>query len=680
LMPSEVDPPGRDEADRFMKAVMVRNALEHLGQDAFAHIDPVSINVLERNGLIQSKGREAGAERLLKLLDPAAGPMRLAAPPGPLVYLSEDEDHRTVLDVADLLAADRPELRMVAIQHFQGLPPDCMSGRAWRVLSASAASLAPGDRAQWEPAAANLFETLHDDLPLAMSGMRQALAMDYDDGVERYMADCLRPTVESLSSLDFRIWEPTAERDQLNQAIREFADEAGSLAEALDSFYRHLGHLPLSGATGAGALLRHWLARSPGTQPWGELWGWADRHPSPVPRYHACVALLSAPEYVPDGLEAVLWSEVADLCDVAHEPEQQSRWSEAWLLREAVARHYANRLECLLPGQSGERLAVAAWWLTERFAESFAPSPGNLRRLRETTVSPEAESSSLMRQVAHPPIGRSTLMFLTRSTRVTWPTAVLCEAGRTGAKMLTAALSAREWPRIERCLTRLLIQAYPLAGSPPGTSAFAHDCPLRDVVDPWIGALVETPPASEKLRSLLDVAMAVTDPEQLDRTLTMVVAGQPGEQITASLAIRSLAYCVSDSGMRVWELLKDGTRWKALAESAEPNSVLLLSEALSEFQSQHGGEWTSHLPQMYAAAAEEAPSGERETTLFALVLFLSIQTGTVGAIERLMCGGKRAAFADYCARWKDRFVNALPALLPWPAGKVRSALPSLTPD
>ena len=414
---------------QMMRVMIIQNAFYDRREGEFPPIDLMSAAILERKGLL--KGAESGLHPadLVEILTNADHPKRLPGNPGPIVFIRVDGNQAAVFEPADLLADERQDIREAAAQHFAGLPEQSLSLRTRTAIQEARPAICSEEPPEWQLAAGGVYESLENDFFLHLAGFRQSYPLNYRPGVDKHLPRLLRPNLELLSSVELAVWAPSEEREKAVSLVQTWAMEAESLPDALNKFYHVLGHLPLTGLAGIEGLVRQWVARKGEVNLWADLWSWADRHPSPLPRYHICAALLAAPQLVPSDAEPSLWAEIAELACHPAESDQQPRWTEAWLLRNQLARHYENYLECLLPGLPGERLAALAWWLTERLAESFPLSAGLLRKIRETTVAAESEWSDLMNKLAHPVVGPSPLRYLTQTVRSVWSTSILCELG-----------------------------------------------------------------------------------------------------------------------------------------------------------------------------------------------------------------------------------------------------------
>ena len=144
-------------------------------------------------------------------------------------------------------------------------------------------------------------------------------------------------------------------------------------------------------------------------------------------------------------------------------------------------------------------------------------------------------------------------------------------------------------------------------------------------------------------------------------------------------ALRTLAYTHKELETKIWELLQNDNRWRAILTNTSPEAVVLLFEAFAEFQAQAGGQWNSHLPHLYARMAETSVAVPEQAQLFfGLTMFASIHSDTVSrALERLLHGQNRGAFAPFASDWRKYLHRLLPGFLPWVAGRIRGVLGSL---
>lgn len=679
-MLSDLDPTERVRLSRAMRATLVLNAFHHRKNGAFDSIDPMSAMTLEGLGLIKRSEDESSPEELTALLTADEHERRLTDVPGPMLFFRQDKGSGSVVEVAGLLASPHPEVRLAAVRYFDALPEGCLAKRTRRAFAEARQPIASSKRVHWFPAAKNAFDILRQDLYLTFAGFNQCYQFGYDPGVQQYLTRLLRPDAILLGSVELEVWDPAEAQASACAAVEKVAG-GDTFETSLSNYYRAFGHLPLTGPLGAGIVARAWMKRDPQAELWTRLWGWADQQDSPLPRYHVTSACLGLPEIVPPGLEATLWGEVAEIVRGDLEAPVETRWSEAWSIREEVAKHYNAHLSCLTPGFSSGRIVGMAWWLTERFCELLPDSPSILRHIRETTVKSEYERSRLINQLTRPPVIRSGLRYLTQFASGLWSTAILGEVG--GA----CALFDKAWPvpsdrnRLEKAVVRVLVQAYPPPGEHPEQPIFGFDRPVQPVADILTAEAAPTEPDTRRaIAEFGKLSAAFSSEGALPQLIDALEKQDHDNHVRLAHAVRMLATTKPKMANELWELLGPTGRWKTvLAKCSEP-ALAHLFEALTELSVQDGEPWRHAVSQWFASSAEQEQSPERRHALFALTLFSCIHAGTVGAVSRLMHGNLRSAFIEFAAPWRKQLLAALPAAPPWAASRIRSVIPFLSAD
>lgn len=681
-MPSDdFGPAVRHQVADFMRATMVENALHHKGEEPFQAIDPFSAGVLESHGLLAVTGDARLPDELVAILAATDAPSRMPAPPGPLVF-TEDGDQRSVVDPADLLARPIADHRLAALRYFAGLPDGVLARRTLRQIEDAKSRIASDDRAEWFPAAKGVYDLLRADVYLTLAGFRQCYSLRYVHGVDQFLPRLLRPDATLLSSVDLDCWNPTEDFESVRAAVRRLT-EAKSLADALTGYYRQFGHLPLSGPVGIGEVLRGWAASHSDEGLWESVWAWADERQSPVARYHACAAFLSNPQrHLPAGVEGFFWGEVGAIVNAYPEGAANARWAEAWAIRDELAEHFGNFLECLLPGLPSERLMVMAWWMTERICELLPPSPGLLKKIRETAVAGELRRSGFMNRLTHPPAGPSSLRYMTRIMRRVWSASILCELGE-GSWLLERKPPPDDVSRgIDLSLVDLFVLGYPRPVTAAPRPVYAFERALSPTATAWtkVAASEEGDRDQVNLAEALRFADQLSAPNSLPQLVGRLADDSPDNDVGAANILRQVAHFDPEAGNTLWTLLNANGLWRAVFLKVEADALDVLFDALTELQVQHGDPWRTNLSHMIAVAGIDSADPERRRLLFGATLFASIHAGSVSAIDRLMHGPYRAEFATLALKWRDHLTPALQALTPWAAGRVRAVLPSLALD
>lgn len=677
-MLSELDATERDRVTKVMRTLLVSNALHHLEGGSFGPGGAFSALALERYGLISTSGPKASSTDLAAVLTTPDHARRITHAPGPLLFLMEDASRRSVLYPSDLLASRDPELRLGAAQYFDQLPEGVIARRTRRVLIDTRQELASSDDSRWIPAGRTANQLLRNDIYLGLAGFNQSYELGYKTGVDEYLTALLRPDAALLASIELDVWDPIDELDVAEKNVSRAA-EADTLDQVMNDYYRNFGHLPLTGSLGAAAVVSAWIARGAERDLWSELWAWADKRKSPVPRYHAAAACLANPGIVPKGLEAALWGEVAEVVRGTLTPPKETRWAEAWQLREELAHHLGQHLPCVTPGFPSERVFGIAWWLAERITEALPASPGILREIRLSTIADQSNRSSYISTLTHPPVGRSGLRYLTLHTGRVWSTAMVCELAH------SSWLSDRCQPvpddrlRIEDAALRTLVQAFPPPnGNTPPVFGFDHS--IEPLISAWIGSAAGEEDKRTGFNELLRVGHLLSATDGLTQMIEALVSEDARAHLRLAHALRMRAYTIGSTGAALKDTFASSSLWKRLLANSDESVLSHIFEAFIETAVQDGDPWRSTVPHLFASAAEDAATDEHRKTLFTLTLFTCLGTGAVGALDRLMHGDRRSEFVPFAAQWRDQFLSVLSDAPPWAGGRIRAALPALNVD
>jgi hypothetical protein len=678
MLSDNLEPGVREQVADLLRAKMVKNALHHRGEEPYRSIDPFSAAILESRGLLMVTDEASPSDDMRAVLEGADVQSRTPAPPGPYVFL-RDGDRGSVIDPAELLADQVADRRLAALGYLAGLPDGVLARRSRRLIEEARPRISSDDRTEWFSAAKGVYDLLRADIYLTLAGFRQCYKVGYLQGVNEFLPKLLRPDSALLSSIDLDCWNPSAEYELAENVVSRLTS-ARSLDEALGDYYRQFGHLPLCGSLSLGRVVRSWAEDYPGEDFWNTVWGWADECQSPVARYHACTAFLANPGLVPSGAEDFLWGEVGDAINAYPEGAARSRWVEAWAVRDDLALHFGNYLECLLPELPGERLMVTAWWMAERICEALPPSPGLLMKIRETTFAGELERSGFMNHLTHPPVGPSSLRYMTRLVRRVWSASALCELGE-ARWLFDRGLPPPDVGRgLDESLVELFVLGYPRAVTSAPRPVYGFERSLGPAATAWTKATEQQEGERVDLTEALRLADESSSLAALPGLVARLADESPEDDLRAAHFLRQMAHFDPAVGETLWRLFNENECWRAVLANTGRDALGVLFEALTELQVQREGEWRTSLAHMCATAADKAEDDERRHLLVGITLFASIHAGSVSAIDRLMHGPQRAGFAKFAARWRDRILPALRHFTPWAAGRARAVLPSLTLD
>jgi hypothetical protein len=659
------------------KALVMQNALH-----GYTELDVRTVTILQKNGLLAEVRPLALAPDSVEILADPAHPHRIACPPGPLIFFRRGEAEQAIGYVADLLLHPDGAIRSISIEHFElfaATHPQVLTPKSKVVIAERRTDMCSTDPHTWRSAALEISDRLQEDFLCNLAGVRQSLAMRFDEGMAQYFPRILWPTVSSIDSITLPFPLPSEQRQELSTCMQDIVTTSVTLADAMDRYYVSCGFIPLAEAVSMGSLVRAWTSThlTAADDLWDQVWRWADRRGSPCARYHACQAFCMNPSLVPARSMSTLWTELAHIIHVTNAQEPDRQWAQAWRFRCDLARHYTYYLECQLPGSESERIALFAWWLAEEVATVFGMNAALLQRIREKTLLPTEELSGQLWILSHPPIKRSLLRYATMYTPSLWSLALQCQMAPLIQQSSINQMETTVFSLIQNALQVSVLQACPSRppSEPEGTYAFEKT--VIPTAKTWLDAL-ESGDHKDMFEGYIQVHERLSPLEKLGELLDRFPQSQEPDQVLFASVIRVMAYLDEIPVDVMWEHLMD-VRWRdSVLRQGSALALNLLFEAWTEIQVHHGGRWISHLPHYYAAACENASEDpERQGLLFDFTVLSVLASDTVSSLDRLLRGEKRQEFGQSALDWRQRLEHCQAVSTPWIAARIRAILASL---
>jgi hypothetical protein len=659
-----------------MKARMAQHALHNP-----EGLDLRTAIILSENGLIPGGVATFApeAEMLAAIRDPK-DPNRIQAPDGPLVLVKRGAgatNANVVVTAAGFLLSEVLEARQAAVSHLESLAaskPTILTERSQAVLNKNNEDLL--SEGSWHRAAVNVLDALDEDFLYNLAGLNQCVAINYREGAKNYAPLVLRPSLTAVNAIPIGVSSPSQERERLLGLIEESVRSAASVGALCDDYYARFGHLPLTGEVSLGVAVRKWVAAH-GTLEnlWSAVWSWADATGGPLPRYHACQVFIENPSFLPEGEKARLWKEIIEALVL---PEKDGiewlEWSLAWCLRYELLCHFAAHFECLAPGEDGERIAVAALWVTERVATALSHRSVDIQHLLDQTVVPTGNHSSGVWQIVRPPTTRPCpLRYAALFGPRLWSLSMLGELGR---RIREFAVNTDEQieERVKDTLMRWLIQSFPPFPGPE-LPTYAFDRTVVESADAWVKPLEEgegSPVGA--IRSLVQSQKVLADGERLESEIRRLPAGTEASQYVLAQAMRSMAYVGKLPVELMREVLwNDQWRYEVWRELSS-TSFAALWDCIVEIQLQQRGDWLVQLSHLWVGMCERLnESDERYGELVDHVILGSINSDTASALKRLLTGPNSTVMKK-AADWKQRLEGAIQLGTNWPQAKLRAFL------
>jgi hypothetical protein len=682
-MPSSQNAEPDDFAAQWMRPRMGAIALHGLEQ-----IDSRSAALFQSWGLLRGASPPSLPADTAALISDDRESRRVPSSYGPFVFVQEDEKRRSVIDAVDMLTYSRSDVRAAALVHIMRGSPnnDCMLESTSDRLRKFSTEIESDDPSRWRRPAAAAADMLRDDFLFAVNGLSQSLRMEFTEGFNHYLPHVLRPLPRTLQRITLDIWEPENELERISSMIDSWVDGASTVSEACTKYYRALGYLPLAGVHSIVSVVERWLVGHPETgSPWESVWEWAEKFPSPVTRYHACLIFICRPDFVPPTERQRLWSEILNVVHqkrpiTDEEPstssERQSlRWTDAWSLRASLAAHYTSWLESTASSLSGERVSNAAWWMSERLSSALGDSPGTLAWFRETVVDQSLNGSRLVSQLAAPTIAPSPLRTATRLSGAPWARAIVAALGESAMLGSSAGLAVADRERLTAAIIAALLDFSTGTGSEK-SAIYAFERSPIPAANWWRGA-IEDVQAKEHVDAFILVRDLAEQP--VTSLLETMTADNSSMRSIAIASLRSQASSGRIDAEALFGALGDAERRAKLFAVQDESVLEALCDIVGELQTRMCGKMCVEFPHFFASAAESASAHRRET-LFAFTVGSSASAGTVSAIDRLLRGRERRTFHTAADAWRLAIARFLPHVTPWAAGRLRALSAALRID
>jgi hypothetical protein len=653
---------------------MVANCLS-----PFEGVDLRTIVALVSEGVLKPSTTQLEiAPDLVEIVADANHPLRIAAPPGPmLVYKSEGEPTRSSVFPAGMVLSSDQATRVAAhafLALMSSTGPDVMSPRAHRLISELGPRLSSESRSEWTDAALELSDCLKVDVLFNLAGIRQCLALKYVQGVEEFLVHVLRPSMYALDSLKLPFACPTAQTAEIAQTIVDIARNSLTLVEVCHRFFESLGHLPLSSDYGLANAVSQWRQSRSSDRVVEEILNWAAKHRSCLANYHACMVCLALPDEVPAEAWQDVGRRIGEVVGSFLPGASDVDLSIPWEIRNDLAKHFVQTLEPMAPGQD-ERVAALAWWLADQFATCIGSDSTLLASVRTRTVLKEEARSCHLWLLCRPPSQPSFLRYGTLYLRSPWGYALLGSIDEASANQLSAVTDATVSERISKGVIQcLLYPAFSYAGQ---RRALGGDAAKTLQAAKALANAMSSTEYGSAIGSLLVIGNQLLEPDFVIDAIRKHATMRPEEQFLFLSGLRSLAHSENPPEQLVWELLQD-SEWRTAFLEKSPLSVIeVFSDAVAFLAGQDNRWRTSGAHFLALGAMERASDPDHRQALFALTVLVSLAAGTTSAVERVLQGPKRRHFREDVAYWRERIAAALPTASPWVQGRLRAMQLSL---
>lgn len=670
------------EARELFRTGMIQNALRDE-----ENVDSRQLALFKKNGFLDRAQPKSLPDPILAALDPEDDSRRVCNLPGPVLFVEEAEGKATAVPVVDAFLDESERVRsavLTYVEHLVAQNDSLVSASSRESLRLNRDALVGSDPKAWRHAALSVSDQLRDDFLFNIAGMRQSLSMRYEEGCRDYSLSLLKPTIGCVNAIPLKIVSPTQQKGEIVGWLQSCVGESGSLEEALDSYFRFCGHLPLATEMSMGRVLLDWLeVHEDEDNVWRRLWKWATGTGSPIARYHACQALVGNPQLVSEDNASTLWQEIANVVTINESPEGSAQpWSEAWRLRCELARHYCHYIETRLHEAEGERTASVSWWLSDQVSALFGRSPEYIRSIRENVIAPQAELSSQLWQLAHPAVQPSALRYGTLFVGSVWSLSLLSEIGQKLQDLYPERVNVDDRKAIGEAVSAgILYGSLSRPSEDEGVFAFEHG--VIPMARAW-SDLPENESTREMNTAFMHAMSAISSTGAFPEALGRLAQGPEADAMLVSRVLMVMAYTGRAPVDAVWNRLSDESWREQVLLFTKEGPLGVFFDALSEIQShcQNQGQacdqWVYELPHMFALACEKASDNdERRELLFAMVLLSCMYTDTVSALQRILRGKHRAEMSEQVEHWRERLKYACKVAPSTLAARIRPILASL---
>lgn len=619
-------------------------AINHL-----SGVDPRTALILRRRGVLRDDAEpevdDPGRDLLL-------GGTRLAAPPGPLVFLREPAGRGVgVVDLTERILDPDREIRRRALDHLASLASpeeELLCPNTAGLLNARKSEVLSSSADTWQPAALQIYDVVGDDWLCSLALLRQSIATRHEEGYRSHILRVLRPSVASLSALPV---PPRLSNPDISKAIIEEILNESELLALLDAYYARLGYVPLAGECSLTCVVDRWLSLNEGACDWNLLWEWANSIDSPTPRYHVCQLLIEKPELVPAEKRAEFCNEVGQVVLGMSDDNAEDTLREAWLLRCELARHFTQYILEAGAGGEGELCSLLGWRLAEKVGMLPGTNGGEVQRFRQSTVREELTLSSIVRELGHPVASPSSLLYETLFSRSIWSRSLEASLGSLSPELMGHLAGSSVRGNVTGALVRSI-----LMGAESEAAVYGFEQPIGPTAEKWIAALDAEDEEHKVISACLTAQNELGFALSADRALAQLGKGNEADDLLVAGHVRRAAYFGTLDADQIWSKCNEAHWREKIFLKLSGDALVVLLDAFCQLQV-FDESWRTGFPHLCALAAEQSSGDtERSQLLFAMTVCACTCSGTVSAIRRLLTGKEAAAYVNNVRHWHNQLV------------------------
>lgn len=665
------------EVMRRLQVRICNVAMHHFGK-----IDARTLCMLKKLDLYNKEAKPIGANIELEVLLDPKHHRREKLPVGPLVlYTTKDSPlQNMVVELPILIFSEKQAIRKAALECLDRLresDPLCITPKTDNILKEHRTTLLSEDLKIWRDAAVAIGDALYDDLLVALCGTRQCLARDpvIQQSLDFYVPKILSPSVSSLDSIELAINNSKKDPEFLGKLINKLVAGAGNLQELCSAYYKDLGFLPFASQFSMAEAVAQWMKTHPDTKnAWQDVWKWVGSEKGPIPRYHACCIFVLLPYLVPKGKLRDLWKEILNVVYESSAKGSKNAKHATWALRRDLAKHYAYHLEACLPDSDGTNVACFAWWFAEQVARLFPDNVDSVKFYHEKWVKQALELSTHAWLASGPHTKESFLRYMTLTMSSPWAVALLTLMGKHLDKLAPGNLSNKIKEEFNEALMSGLVSYLPFPVEDKDKPIFAAECSLVPIIQKW--SKHQSKDYQQASKKLIETSRTLRKIDGLCVALRKLDKSVLADQVAISLAVKAKAYMDPASIDSIWEIFADVNWRKNVLAIVDPRVQNLIIEAMAMLRVEDREKWIQ-APHYIAELCEKTADQERRRILFLYVIYASLATDTVSAVQRLLRGDQRAQFAEYAKDFCERVEAMRTIYPPWVVSKLRGLIANM---
>jgi len=519
------------------------------------------------------------------------------------------------------------------------------------------------------------------DFLFALATFRQTRAAHMVEENNESLHQLLDPRTGVLGSIPSSLYDLPGEEWE---AFRRSCARDVSLTAALDRFYERYGHLPLAGSKAVETIVEAWTQEHGVEGAWEAVWAWVGDESRPLRVYHAARVFLSNPDLVPGSRRAGIWSAVVELLGgFSGRETEATSLAQAWLLLQALARHYLQVLEVDAYDPDLTTLAALAWWAAERVTAEIVSAliaergreevPGFVEGVRVQTVERLARRSAAGWLLARPPRAPSAFAHATVSRYAVWRISLL-EAGARHSLTVPAEYA----PTILSLIGQALGAGFPPRIGSASDPDLAIDAPFGQIGLRWLLALPDL--GLPRVAEADEHPDAAAEHAETVARIRGIVDAPDDERRLALLQLRSAVGLGLVGTQQLSWMLEDRTWWDGVFERLFDEELVTLTAILMELIRGGPEQWQLALPRLLRQqSVRDDLTPERRTIAARTVVQCAAICGHTMELSLLVRESNAPEVLDVFSSMRLRLSDILRLAPPLVQARLRTILSLLPP-